>query len=187
MKKLSIYSFLVAAALLTTGCSEKQTTMDVNNGMNQNSESALNSLPETTSAVNSMEAGDFDFAENAENGSYYIIGGEKVLLENVYFAFDKYNLSEDMKIVVSNNASKLSALNTSSTIKVSGNTDEWGTDEYNYALGLKRAKTVKDALVNNGVSANISLISLGESNPTCSEKTKDCWQKNRRVEHTLAK
>ncbi len=185
MNKISIFSFLVAAALLTTGCSEKNVGMDVNNGMDKNSENALDSLPDTQ--VNTMQAGDFDFAEKVDNGAYYVIGGEKVLVENVYFAFDKYDLSSDMKDVVSNNATKLSALTSETTIKVSGNTDEWGTDEYNYALGLKRAKTVKDALVNNGVSANISLVSLGESNPTCSEKTQDCWQKNRRVEHTLAK
>jgi peptidoglycan-associated lipoprotein len=185
MNKFSVFSLLVAAALFTTGCSEKNVGMDVNNGMNQNSENALNSLPDTQ--VNTMQPGDFDFAEKVDNGAYYLIGGEKVLLENVYFAFDKYDLSSDMKAVVDSNATKLSALTSQTTIKVSGNTDEWGTDEYNYALGLKRAKTVKDALTNGGVAANISLVSLGESNPTCTEKTQDCWQKNRRVEHTLAK
>ena len=185
MNKLSVFSLLVATALFTTGCSEKNVGMDVNNGMDKNSESALNSLPDTQ--VNTMAAGDFDFAEKVDNGSYYVIGGEKVLLQNVYFAFDKYDLSADMKAVAEANAAKLSALTADTTVKVSGNTDEWGTDEYNYALGLKRAKTVKDALTNGGVSANISLISLGESNPTCNEKTQDCWQKNRRVEHTLAK
>ena len=85
------------------------------------------------------------------------------------------------------NASKLSALNSDTTVKVSGNTDEWGTDEYNYALGLKRANSVKDVLVANGVVANVSLVSLGESSPVCTEKTKDCWSKNRRVEHDLSK
>lgn len=185
MNKLSVFSLLVATALFTTGCSEKNVGMDVNNGMDKNSESALNSLPDTQ--VNTMAAGDFDFSEKVDNGAYYVIGGEKVLIENVYFGFDKYDLSADMKNVANANATKLSALTSETTVKVSGNTDEWGTDEYNYALGLKRAKTVKEALVNGGVSANITLVSLGESNPTCSEKTQDCWQKNRRVEHTLAK
>ena len=85
------------------------------------------------------------------------------------------------------NASKLSALSADTTVTVSGNTDEWGSDEYNYALGLKRANSVKDALVANGVNANIALVSLGESSPVCTEKTKACWAKNRRVEHDLSK
>ncbi|MFA6756952.1 MAG: OmpA family protein, partial [Sulfurospirillaceae bacterium] len=72
------------------------------------------------------------------------------------------------------------------SIKVEGNCDEWGTDEYNYALGLKRAKSVKDALIAEGVpSDRIMVVSYGESNPVCSESNKDCWAKNRRAEFKL--
>ncbi|MDU5325453.1 OmpA family protein, partial [Campylobacter ureolyticus] len=68
-------------------------------------------------------------------------------------------------------------------VKVEGNCDEWGTDEYNYALGLKRAKSVKDALVANGVRADrISVVSYGESNPVCKDKSKSCDAQNRRDE-----
>ena len=191
MKKLSIYSFLVASVLFTTGCSEKNIDMTVDNTPKQvvvptdNSESALNTIPETT--INEITDGSFSMAGESDNGVYYIINGKKVLIENVYFGFNKYDLSSSMKNVVMNNANKLSEVNSASTIKVTGNTDEWGTDEYNYALGLKRAKVVKDVLINNGVNANVRLVTLGESNPTCSAKTSACWQKNRRVEHTLSK
>ncbi|KAB7890121.1 OmpA family protein [Poseidonibacter ostreae] len=188
MKKISIYSFLVASVLFTTGCSEKNVDMTVDNTPKQvvdNSESALNTIPDTT--INEITDGSFSMAGEADNGVYYIINGKKVLIENVYFGFNKYNLTTSMKDVVMNNANKLSAVNTSSTIKVTGNTDEWGTDEYNYALGLKRAKVVKDVLINNGVNANVRLVTLGESNPACTEKTSACWQKNRRVEHALTK
>ena len=68
-------------------------------------------------------------------------------------------------------------------IRVEGNTDEWGNDEYNFALALKRASSARDALVSNGVPAEtVKLVSYGESKPVCSEKTKECWQKNRRVD-----
>lgn len=184
MKKISIYSFLIASVLFT-GCSEKNVDMNVNNAPEQNSETALNTIPDTN--VEQVMDGSFSMVEKVENGAYYMINGKKVLIENIYFGFDKYNLTADMKEKAMSNASKLSALNPSTTVKVSGNTDEWGTDEYNYALGLKRAKAVKNVLENNGVEANISLISLGESNPVCSEKNKNCWSKNRRVEHTLVK
>ena len=107
-------------------------------------------------------------------------------LKNVYFDFDKYDLTSKANDTVTRNAGVAKSI-TNNGLTVEGHTDEWGSDEYNYALGLKRANSVKEVLVANGVSANISLVSLGESNPTCTEKTKDCWAKNRRVEHELSK
>lgn len=184
MKKLSIYSFLIASVLFT-GCSQKSTDMNVNNEVEKSSETVLNTIPDTK--IEEVMDGSFELAGSASNGAYYIINGKKVLIENIYFGFDKYNLTADMKEKAMSNASKLSALNTSTIVRVEGNTDEWGTDEYNYALGLKRAKSVKDVLVNNGVGAKVALVSYGESKPVCSEKNKNCWQENRRVNHTLAK
>ena len=110
---------------------------------------------------------------------------QESLLKNVKFDFDKYTLVQKEKDVVITNAEILKSFNTgvNSEVVVTGNTDEWGSDEYNYALGLKRANSVKDVLVANGV-VNIKTISLGESNPLCAEKTKECWAENRRVETT---
>jgi peptidoglycan-associated lipoprotein len=179
MKNLGMYSLLVAALLFTTGCSQKDADLNVDNGASQE---AANTIPDTNVAD-----GSFSALEKVANGNYYMINGQKVLIEHVYFGFDKYDLTSDNKEKATSNASKLSPLNSDTTVKVLGNTDEWGTDEYNYALGLKRANSVKDVLVANGVTANISLVSLGESSPVCTEKTKDCWAKNRRVEHELSK
>ena len=178
-KKLGVYSLLVAAMLFSTGCSEKNADMNVDNG-------AQESANTNTDSSNLSNAG-FSALEKAANGNYYMINGQKVLIEHVYFAFDKYNLTSENKEKATSNASKLSALTADTTVTVSGNTDEWGSDEYNYALGLKRANSVKDVLVANGVTANVALVSLGESSPVCTEKTKDCWAKNRRVEHELSK
>ncbi len=189
MKKLSIYAFL-AAAILFTGCSQKEVEVSPSNQDAvqedlSNSESMLN---EVDNSNIQNEVGDDELLESATNGYYYMIGGERVFIENIYFGFDKYKLSSEMKQVAKSNASKLSQVKTGTTIKVEGNCDEWGTDEYNYALGLKRAKAVKDVLVMDGVSASsISIVSFGESNPVCTEKNASCWQKNRRTEHKLVK
>lgn len=183
MRKFSLYA-LLAATLLITGCSQKTVEMDQNNNassMNQNSESALDNMNASQDA-NMIE--EENLAVDGK-GNYFVVNGEKVFVESIYFGFDKYTITEDQRAIASNNASKLQGLDGS--IKVEGNCDEWGTDEYNYALGLKRAKAVKNVLENNGVEANISLVSLGESNPVCTEKNKNCWSKNRRVEHTLVK
>ena len=105
-------------------------------------------------------------------------------VQNVYFDFDKFNIKGDMQPVINTNAglfnqSEAQAL----SVKIEGNCDEWGTDEYNYALGLKRAKAAKDALVKQGVAADrIMVVSYGESNPVCTDKTKACDAQNRRAE-----
>ena len=179
MKKLGVYSLLVAAMLFTTGCSEKNADMNVDNG--------AASADSSNTAGSDLSDGSFSALEKAGNGNWYMINGQKVFIANIYFGFDKYDLAGENKENAVSNASKLAALKSDTTVKVSGNTDEWGTDEYNYALGLKRANSVKDVLVANGVVANVSLVSLGESSPVCTEKTKDCWAKNRRVEHDLSK
>ena len=124
--------------------------------------------------------------ETVGNGNYLTVSGKKVFVENIYFAFDKYDLTDDMRETSKSNATKLSSLSTNVKVKIEGNCDEWGTDEYNYALGLKRAKSAKDALVADGIpSSSISLVSFGESNPSCTDRTVNCWKQNRRVEYKL--
>ncbi|PLY04615.1 MAG: hypothetical protein C0625_16055 [Arcobacter sp.] len=184
MKKISIYAFLVAAVLFT-GCTQKVEVEATSPEAPKTSETVLDTMDSTP--VQDEVVNDA-LVESAENGYYYMINGEKVFIENIYFGFDKYALSSDMKAIAKSNAMKLSGVQAGTTIKVEGNCDEWGTDEYNYALGLKRAKVVKDSLVMDGIAtAAVSVVSFGESNPVCSDKNSTCWQKNRRSEHKLVK
>ncbi len=185
MKKIGIYSLLVLTVLLT-GCSQKNVEMDGSSvgGQDSNSESTLNNI--NNSNIQEDIVADDSLAQKAENGYYYMINGEKVFIENIYFGFDKYTLNSEMIEKTKSNAQKLSKIKETTKVKIEGNCDEWGTDEYNYALGLKRAKATKDALVAEGLNADvISLVSFGESNPVCAEKNSNCWQKNRRSEHKL--
>ncbi|WP_297573874.1 OmpA family protein [uncultured Campylobacter sp.] len=105
-------------------------------------------------------------------------------VQTVYFDFDKFSIRADQKGAIVANAALLKKDAASAlTLKVEGNCDEWGTDEYNYALGLKRAKAVKDALVKEGVKADrISVVSYGESNKVCTDRTEACDANNRRAE-----
>ena len=117
------------------------------------------------------------------------IDGQTISLKSIHFAFDKFNLTDKMRVITKENykiIDSVIAKKPSVKIKLEGNCDEWGTDEYNYALGLKRAKTVKDALVSDGIdSSKIVLVSFGESNPLCTEKSENCWKKNRRTDYKL--
>ena len=90
-----------------------------------------------------------------------------------------------MQSVINQNASVFSQ-NSNFKIMVEGNCDEWGSDEYNYALGVKRAKAGKDALIAQGIAADrIEITSNGESKPVCTDKTKTCDAQNRRDEFRL--
>ncbi len=189
MKKLSIYTFLVAAVLFT-GCSQKEVEVSKPDTP-KNSETMLNNI-DNSNIQNEMadqdEMANDTLVESSDNGYYYMINGKKEFIENVYFAFDKYDLNANSKAIVKSNAMKLSGVQAGTIIKVEGNSDEWGTDEYNYALALKRAKVVKDGLVMDGISSSsVKIVSFGESNPTCTNKNVTCWEKNRRTEHKLVK
>lgn len=108
-------------------------------------------------------------------------------LSAVYFDFDKYSIRHDQTgKIVDNTVYLNNGYRQGTYVLIEGNCDEWGTDEYNYALGLKRAKATKDALVAQGVSeTRISINSNGESKPVCTEHTKECWSKNRRAEISI--
>ena len=118
-----------------------------------------------------------------------VIDGNSITLQSIHFGFDMYKLTDEMQAISIKNASKIKEVsldNKNFKIKLEGNCDEWGTDEYNYALGLKRAKSVKKDLIKNGIaSERIVVVSYGESNPLCTEQTTKCWKKNRRVDYKL--
>ena len=78
--------------------------------------------------------------------------------------------------------------NTSAKILVEGHCDERGTNEYNLALGDRRAKAARDYLIALGIASNrIEMISYGEEKPLCKESTEECWAKNRRVHFVILK
>ncbi len=105
---------------------------------------------------------------------------------SVYFDFGDYSISGEMQGKITANAGR--AVQSSGKIKIEGNCDEFGTDEYNYALGLKRAKAVKDAMEAEGVEGSkMVIVSYGESNPVCSSPTDSCYARNRRVDLRLAR
>jgi len=102
-------------------------------------------------------------------------------LKEVYFDFDKYDIrAEDAKTLDANAAWLKS--NADNLVLIEGHADERGTNEYNLALGERRAKSTMNYLVSQGIQANrITIISYGEERPVCNEKTEACWAKNRRA------
>jgi len=107
-------------------------------------------------------------------------------LQDVFFDFDKYDIRPPDAKVLDTNASWLKQ-NANQLLLIEGHCDERGTNEYNLALGERRAKAAMNYLVAQGVQANrITIISYGEERPLCREKSEACWAKNRRA-HFLVK
>jgi peptidoglycan-associated lipoprotein len=107
-------------------------------------------------------------------------------LKDVHFDFDKYDIRPEDARMLDSNASWLKS-NAENLVLIEGHCDERGTNEYNLALGERRAKATMNYLVSQGVQANrITIISYGEERPLCNEKTESCWAKNRRA-HFLVK
>lgn len=103
------------------------------------------------------------------------------MFEDVLFDFDKYNIKDEFKPILKSVSSWMMK-NPDAALSVEGHCDERGTNEYNLALGERRAKAVKDYLVSLGVSsAKIGTISYGEEKSLCMEQNESCWSKNRRA------
>jgi peptidoglycan-associated lipoprotein len=108
-------------------------------------------------------------------------------LSAVFFAFDSQALSQDSRDTLAKNADVLKK-KTDLKIKIEGHCDERGSDEYNLALGERRAKSAMDYLVTMGVPANrIDTISYGKEKPADPGHDETAWAKNRRAEFTIVK
>ncbi len=102
-------------------------------------------------------------------------------LKDIHFDFDRYSLQPDARKTLRSNAEWLKA-SLSARAEIEGHADERGTNEYNLALGAKRAQAAKDYLATLGVSPDrLPTISYGEELPVCKERSEGCWKRNRRV------
>jgi len=106
-------------------------------------------------------------------------------LENIYFDFDSYVLSANAREVLTRNAEAMKK-NSAISVQVAGHCDERGSDEYNLALGEKRAKAAMNYMSTLGVPASrLSMISYGKEKPADPGHDEAAWAKNRRGEFII--
>jgi len=99
---------------------------------------------------------------------------------SVYFPFDVSAVQEADKPIVEAHGKYLSE-HSDRIVRVEGNADERGSNEYNLALGQRRAESVKKMLELGGAKASqIETVSYGEEKPVCTEHNEACWKQNRR-------
>lgn len=138
----------------------------------------------TTEATDTTEMGKVD--DGANNGVALDLNGDSDsnragALKTVYFDYNSASISGTTKDTLDSNAEFLKK-NGAVKLQVEGHCDERGSVQFNLALGEKRAKSVRDYLVAQGVaSARLSVISLGKEKPVSFGHDEESWSKNRRA------
>jgi peptidoglycan-associated lipoprotein len=188
MKRISL-CFVLLFGLIVIGCAEKkmvkeqpeeyQPTVTVHETQKRTSD--------TTEVQPEEKITEQQFAKIESKEEPLRYTEVKDVFEDIYFNFDEYNIRDDAKPVLENIASWL-LKNKSAKILIEGHCDPRGTNEYNLALGDRRAKATKDYLGALGIASNrIEMLSYGEEKPLCFEESEECWAKNRRAHFVVLK
>ncbi len=101
-------------------------------------------------------------------------------LRDVFFTYDSFSITDDGRHALSGDA-EWARSNPYAQLKIEGHCDERGTSAYNLVLGEKRAKAVRNYLVELGLPpTHLSVVSYGKERPFCTEHTESCYSQNRR-------
>jgi peptidoglycan-associated lipoprotein len=104
----------------------------------------------------------------------------KGVLGDVFFAYDSAELSPEARGTIQKNAEFMKRRQ-STKVVVEGHADARGTNEYNLALGERRADVTRDYMVSLGIPTDrLTVVSKGEEEPVCTDEAESCWQRNRR-------
>jgi len=183
-KYLMVVLLMVACAAMIAGCTSKQLTKGNGEAPAQNVSSVEQQKANNISSTGQQNADvKMENIKNPEGQNIKTsseMRNEKGGLEDIHFDFDKYNIRQDDRQILSRNAAYLSK-NINVKIVIEGNCDERGTTEYNMALGERRADEAKQYLVNLGIDGKrITTISYGSEKPLDPGHDEDAWAKNRR-------
>jgi len=178
MKKKLTLHWIVLGLLclgLAFGCAKKPvadtTETPTETVMTQENVSGVTDSGMNESAVSEQASGTMNTMESAVSD-----------LTRIHFDFDQFTLSPEARQTLAANATIIKAA-PGLRVRIEGHCDERGSDEYNLALGERRAQAAKDYLVSLGVPADrLELISYGEELPLDPASNEAAWAKNRRAE-----
>jgi peptidoglycan-associated lipoprotein len=128
-----------------------------------------------------LDADPFRLRDSGAPGQEDVAG----FFKDIPFDYDSHGISSEAKAMLAANAATLKS-RADLKVRIEGHCDERGSDEYNLALGVKRAKSVKDFLIHEGISAErLETISFGESLPLDPGHNESAYSQNRRVHFAL--
>jgi peptidoglycan-associated lipoprotein len=174
MKK-SMVLLLVLSVMFAFGCQKRSITKTDTQQMDQDIASQRDRQGIEEQKIASLD----------EDVSSRYLEETRGMFEDILFDYDKYSVKAQYKSTLQAISSWMTK-NMGATLSIEGHCDERGTNEYNLALGDRRAKAVKDYLVSLGVpSSKIETLSYGEEKPTCTQQSESCWSKNRRAHFVI--
>lgn len=187
MKSFSVVRFLVtgfAFTVLAVGCA-KQPVMEETPVPAEPAPAVVEQPVRTV--VQEAPVTDTTVAMTAEQAAAEARRAAASGLQRIHFEFDRSDLTEEAKNILVNNAGLLRAA-PQVNVLIEGHTDERGSDEYNLALGERRAISARNFLTSLGVAADrLRIISYGEEMPVALERNEDAWAKNRRAEFKISR
>jgi peptidoglycan-associated lipoprotein len=167
----------VSGWVFTTSCSKK--TVATKNDVYGSSTEEVSTPQETDMKAESLEQS--EVIPGTGSGKIVMM----IMLEDIYFEFDKSTLTSEAKDALMQKTEWLKA-NPHAKVLIEGHCDERGTNEYNLALGDRRAEAVKTFLINLGISPlRLDSISYGEERPADFGHGEAAWANNRRAHFAL--
>ncbi len=174
MKRIGLALFMAMMLALSFGCSKQKVA----------------STPEpagTTAEQSAVESASSGMTAEQELADALSKGRMTITDSKVYFDFDKFDIKADYREPLKGAAAVMKKF-PQLRVLVEGHCDARGTEEYNLALGERRARTVKEYLMVLGVSAaQIEVVSFGEERPAVEGTGEAVWSKNRRAEFKIIK
>jgi peptidoglycan-associated lipoprotein len=175
-----VLAMILPAMLFTASCTKKMV-------QTQPVPAAQSEVPKASdrSAMEAEQTGQQQEDRLRAESAAREAAGTAFVDENIYFAFDSAVLSDQARHILNSKADYLRTY-PGVAVTVEGYCDERGTDAYNIALGERRAQSVKNFLLNLGISTNrLNTVSYGEERPVAMGHDEASWAKNRRAQFVI--
>jgi peptidoglycan-associated lipoprotein len=181
-RKVMTALLMVAVVVVVGGCPKKKPTTPEMTIQPTTVEPQQEVAPAAEPAIAGDQTPD-PLAGDLQEASEYAM--RQGLLGDVFFDYDQYDLRQDARDRLAQNAKFLTA-HPEFVLTIEGHADERGTNDYNLALGERRANAAKEYLSTLGVGAErLRTVSYGEERPFCGESNEACWSQNRRAHFTI--
>ena len=181
---------LAVSAVTTTACKKKPVVAPepvpvVAPPFNQDSATAADAAKRAAADAAARAAAERAAAEAAARMAAAVAAAKAEFATPVYFDYDMSNIRDDQRATLEAKL-PIFAANPDMRIRIAGHTDNRGADEYNLALGQRRAAEVKRYLVTRGIAEDrIDVVSFGEERPAVAQDNEDAWGRNRRGEFEI--